>query len=169
MWHLLEKLHRMTSAKLGWCSLSSWLEDISWRVPIPGKTKATPSMLKALGSAERVKASRASDHYKAGASEILCVFRILRHFCEKVVCRVQGMEQASEAFVSVCNCIEGLFGPQCNRQWLRSRAQPVTMRKHAHTAFDLFFLVYRDENPEVKPKWHYTFHMRSGAIHNSAT
>ena len=138
-------------------------------MPIPGHTAASPSTVRALCSAERIKASRASDHYKGGCSEHLLLFRLLRHFCEKVVCRVQGMEQASEAFVSVCNCIEGLFGPQCNRQWLRSRAPPETIRKHAHTAFDLFFLVYRDENPEVKPKWHYTFHMRSGTINISAT
>ena len=169
IWNLLEKLHRVISGKLGWCSLSTFLEEISWHVPIPWQRAAPPNMIRALGSAERIKASRASDHYKGGASEHLLLFRLLRHFCEKVVCRVQGMEQASEAFVSVCNCIEGLFGPQCNGRWIRSRAPPETMREHARTAFDLFFRACGDMNPEVKPKWHYTFHMRSGTINNSAT
>ena len=160
IWDFLEELRKVSGAKLGWDSFATFLADIDWRIPMPDKSAATPSVLRRLLDAERIKASRAngSDHYKGGADEHLMVYKIFIHFAEEVASKIPGMEQAVKALLSACACVEGFFAPQADREWVALRAPPEVMRKHVLACFEDYMAAHAVT--DVKPKWHAAGHIR---------
>ena len=164
IWDFLEELRKVSGAKLGWDSFATFLTSIDWRIPMTSKDVASPSVVRKLLDAERIKASRGADHYKGGATEHLMVYKIFIHFAEMVASKIPGMEKAVKALLSACVCVEGFFAPLADREWVARRAPPEVMRKHVLTCFDDYMAAYAVT--DVKPKWHYARHIRPANTNN---
>ena len=115
-------------------------------------------MLKAAFSDERIRSCRSGDHYKGSAAEHLMLFRVALQFMDSTISHVDGMQQAIQAFRSMCIVLEAFFAPQCLHAWVYSRCSETNLTAWVRACFEHHFEAYGDADG-VKPKWHYMLHL----------
>lgn len=100
-------------------------------------------------SAARARASE--DTFRGGASEILTIYRILRHFAERVIAPTGRLAREVASLCAWARAVDTLLAAR------DGRASPDDLRAAVRAHCEAWKLAYPAERP--KPKMHFAFHV----------
>ena len=109
-------------------------------------------------SKKREAACMLADAFKAGASEILGVYPLIRIFISKVLTPMGALAVQCASFLALCEVLDSLGSVNSGR------ASPDQLAQQIQRHLGLFFAAYPDETP--KPKHHAALHIPDQLRHH---
>ena len=125
----------------------------SWQWPQMFTPSARDAVLNVFSGKRE---THTKDKFKAGASETLAAYPLVRHFCQTIVHKLGGMELECASLVACCNIADVLLrrAKFCH---LRPNDSYASSLSSIRCHLVLFKAAYGNE--EVKPKHHYNVHI----------
>lgn len=127
--------------------------EASWKWP---KMFTPTSKCALLNVFSDKREAHTKDKFKAGASEILAAYPLVRHFCQTIVQILGGMELECASLVACCNVADVLLR-RSKFGHLRPTDSHASTLRSIRSHLVLFKAAYGNE--EVKPKHHYNAHI----------